>query len=136
MVYPPQMYPQFIPLSAPARTTSQVVQLPNHQTYLRPSNQGILGTSQNKPADYQLLDERIIAIEGFSAYGMDTKNLCLVANVVLPQKFRVPNLPKYKGLSCPRSHVTIYCKKTASYINNDDLLIHCFQDNLYGDSLD
>lgn len=30
----------------------------------------------------------------------------------------------------------VYCRKMASYIDNDDLLIHCFQDSLSGASLD
>lgn len=67
---------------------------------------------------------------------MDARDLCLVPNVVLPQKVKVPNLPKYKCLSCPQSYVTVYCRKMASYIDNDDLLIHYFQDILYRASLD
>ncbi|XP_050915328.1 uncharacterized protein LOC127130345 [Lathyrus oleraceus] len=89
-----------------------------------------------RPTDYQLLDDRIRAIEGFSSFGIDVRDLCLVPNVVLPQKFKVPELPKYKGLSCPRSHLTMYCRKMASHIDNDNLLIHCFQDSLAGASLD
>ncbi|XP_050893030.1 uncharacterized protein LOC127098462 [Lathyrus oleraceus] len=89
-----------------------------------------------KLADYQLLDDRIRAIGGFSSFGIDARDLCLVPNVVLPQKFKVPDLPKYKGLSCPRIHLTMYCRKMASHIDNDNLLIHCFQDSLTGASLD
>ncbi|XP_050896201.1 uncharacterized protein LOC127102925 [Lathyrus oleraceus] len=96
----------------------------------------MINPDQNRQENYRLLDERIIAIDDFSAYGMDAKDLCLVPNVVLPPKFKAPDLPKYKGLSCPRSHVIMYCRKMASYIDNDDLLIHCFQDNLFGASLD
>ncbi|XP_050919760.1 uncharacterized protein LOC127137331 [Lathyrus oleraceus] len=55
--------------------------------------------------------------------------------MVLPPKFKAPNLPKYKGLSCPRSHVIMYYRKMESYIDNDNLLIHCFQDSLSRASL-
>ncbi|XP_050876821.1 uncharacterized protein LOC127080547 [Lathyrus oleraceus] len=89
-----------------------------------------------RPTGYQLLDDRIRVIEGFSSFGIDARDLCLVPNVVLPQKFKVPDLPKYKGLSCPRNHLTMYCRKMASHIDNDNLLIHCFQDSLAGASLD
>lgn len=89
-----------------------------------------------RPVDYQLLDDRIRATEGFSSFGIDARDLFLAPNVVLPQKFKVPYLPKYKGLSCPRSHITMYCRKMVSYIDNDDLLIHCVQDILFGASLD
>lgn len=55
---------------------------------------------------------------------------------MLLQKFKVHDFPKYKGLRCPRSHITIYCRKMASYIGNDELLIHCFQDSISRASLD
>lgn len=107
------------------------------QDVYRPASQVVvLNASLVRPTDYQLLDDRVGAIKGFSAFSMDARDLCLVPNVVLPQKFKVPNLPKYKGLSCPWSHVTTYCRKMASYINNDDLSIHCFQDSLSEASLD
>ncbi|XP_050920142.1 uncharacterized protein LOC127137761 [Lathyrus oleraceus] len=80
--------------------------------------------------------EKIRDIEGFSAHGLNARELCLVSNVVLSQKFKVLDLPKYRGLSCPRSYITMYCRKRASYIDNDELLIHYFQDSLYGASLD
>lgn len=57
-------------------------------------------------------------------------------NVVLPQKSKVPDLPKYKGLRCLRNHITMYYRNMASYIDNDELLFHCFLDILSGASLD
>lgn len=89
-----------------------------------------------RPNESQLLEDRIRAKEGFFALGLNAKELCLVPNVVLSQKFKVPELPKYKGLSCSRSHITMYFREMASYIDNDELLIHYFQDNLFGASLD
>lgn len=130
--YPPHMYHQYAPQFVHVQTPTQVV----HQTYPRPTSQGILGASPARRTDYQLLNERIRAIKGFSAFGMDAKDLCLVRNVMLPQKFKVLDLPKYKGLSYPRSHVMMYYRKMASYIDNDDLLVHCFQYILSGASLD
>ncbi|XP_050896091.1 uncharacterized protein LOC127102802 [Lathyrus oleraceus] len=115
---------------------SQGVQIPNHQVNPQTANQIAFSLDQNRQAYYRLLDERIKAIEGFSTYGMYAKNLCLVPNVVLPPKFKAPDLPKHKGLSYPRSHVIMYCSNMASYIDNNELLIHFFQDNLYGESLD
>lgn len=53
-------------------------------------------------------------MEGFSALSLNARELCLVPNVVLPQKFKVLELPKYKDLNCPRSHITIYFRKMAS----------------------
>lgn len=67
---------------------------------------------------------------------MNAKELCLVPNMVLPKKFKVPNFPKYKGMSSPRSHVIMYYMKMTSYIDNNEFLIHYFQDILLGASLD
>lgn len=89
-----------------------------------------------RPVDYQCLYERICVIEGFSTHGLNSIELCLIPNVVLPHKFKVPDMPKYKGLSCPCSHITMYCRRMSSYIDNDELLIHLFQDNLFEVSLD
>lgn len=75
-------------------------------------------------------------MEGFSTLGLNAREFCLVPNVVLPQKFKVFELPKYKGLIFPCSHITVYYQKMASYIDNDKLLIHCFQSSLSGASLD
>lgn len=103
----------------------------------RLDSQGVvLNANLDRPMDYQLLDDKIRDIEGFSTFGMDAKDMSLVPSVVIPQKFKLLDLTKYKGLSCSQSHVTLYYKKMASYMGNDDLLIHCFKDSLYGASLD
>jgi hypothetical protein len=59
----------------------------------------------------------------------------LVPDLVLPPKYKDPEFEKYKGLSCPRSHLIMYSRKMASNTNNDKLMIHCFQDSLAGASL-
>ncbi|XP_050897298.1 uncharacterized protein LOC127104136 [Lathyrus oleraceus] len=116
---------QLVPADAIAPKTSQLA-----------TQVALSVVDPTRPANYQLLDDIIRAIEGLSAIGIDARDLCLVSNVVLPQKFKVSDLPKYKGLSCPRSHITMYCRKMVSYIDNDDLLIHYFQESLSGASLD
>lgn len=115
--YPPQM--MICLLSAPVQAMAQDASRPASQVVIPTTNPA-------QPTDYQLLDDKIRAIEGFSTFGVEAQDLCLIPNVVLPQKFKVPDLPKYKGLNCPRSHITMYCRKMISYIDNDDLLIHCF----------
>jgi len=42
---------------------------------------------------------------------------------------------KYKGATCPRSHLTMYYRKMASYAYDDKLIIHFFQDSLAGVAL-
>ncbi|MCI72550.1 gag-protease polyprotein, partial [Trifolium medium] len=45
---------------------------------------------------YRALEERLKAVEGFSAYGVDALDICLVPDVVIPPKFKVPDFEKYK----------------------------------------
>ncbi|XP_016737787.2 uncharacterized protein [Gossypium hirsutum] len=64
--------------------------------------------------------------------GIDAKDLSLVPDLVLPPKFKTPEFKKYNGTSCPEAHITMFCRRMTGYVNNDQLLIHCFQDSLIG----
>ncbi|XP_016730157.1 uncharacterized protein [Gossypium hirsutum] len=64
--------------------------------------------------------------------GINAKDLSLVPNLVLPPKFKTPEFEKYNRTSCPETHVTMFCRKMIGYVNNDQLLIHYFQDSLIG----
>lgn len=50
----------------------------------RVSNQRVPGINQSRPAEYQLLEETIRAIDAFSILDLNARELCLVPNVVLP----------------------------------------------------
>ncbi|XP_017974534.1 PREDICTED: uncharacterized protein LOC108661595 [Theobroma cacao] len=63
---------------------------------------------------------------------MDAIELCLVPDVVIPQKFKVPDFEKYDKVKCLVTHITMYCKRMGAYAHDDKLLIHCFQDSLTG----
>jgi len=52
--------------------------------------------------------------------------------MVIPPKFKVPEFDKYKGITCPKNNLTMYCRKMASFVHDDKLLIHFFQDSLTG----
>ncbi|XP_052489773.1 uncharacterized protein LOC105764811 [Gossypium raimondii] len=64
--------------------------------------------------------------------GVDANDLSLVPDLVLPPKFKMPEFEKYNGTSCPGAHITMFCRRMTGYVNNDQLLIHCFQDSLIG----
>jgi len=82
------------------------------------------------------LEEWLRAIEGGGNYGFgDVAGLSLVRDVTIPHKFKVPEFEKYKGTTCPRSHLTMYSRKMTVYAYDDKLLIHFFQDNLVGVAL-
>ena len=80
-----------------------------------------------------LLEERLRAVEGFGDYPFaDMTDLCLVPDVVIPPKFKVPDFDKYKGTTCPKNHLKMYCRKMGAHSKDEKLLIHFFQDSLAG----
>ena len=80
-----------------------------------------------------LLEERLRAVEGLGNYPFsDTADLCLVPNIIIPPKFKVPDFDKYKGTTCPKSHMRMYCRRMGAYSMDEKLLMHFFQDSLAG----
>ena len=79
------------------------------------------------------IEGRLRAIEGVNSnVPIDAYELCLVPDVVIPPKFKVPVFNKYDGTTCPKSHLIMYYRKMASCSYDDKLLIHFFQDSLTG----
>ncbi|XP_052876265.1 uncharacterized protein LOC128282125 [Gossypium arboreum] len=79
------------------------------------------------------LEEKFRALENAdNRQGMDAKDLSLVLDLVLPHKFKMPEFEKYNGTTCPEAHITMFYRRMTGYVNNDQLLIHCFQDSLVG----
>jgi len=72
------------------------------------------------------------AFHGKDAFGQNVHELCLVPNVVVPPKFKVPEFDKYKGNTCPNAHLTMYARKMSTQAYNDKMLVHFFQDSLTG----
>ncbi|KAK5820220.1 hypothetical protein PVK06_025266 [Gossypium arboreum] len=82
---------------------------------------------------YRWLEEKLKAIENVDFYcEIDAKDLSLVPDLVLLPKFKISEFEKYNGTSCPKAHITMFCRRMTGYVNNDQLLIHCFQDSLIG----
>ena len=70
-----------------------------------------------------LLDKKLKEIEGVNDLGsVDLKELCLVPDLAIPPKFKMPKFEKHDGTKCPENHLATYC--------NEDLLIHVFYDSL------
>ena len=51
--------------------------------------------------------------------------------MVIP-KFKVSDFDKYKGTTCPKNHLKIYCRKMGAYAKDEKLLIHLFPESLTG----
>jgi len=80
-----------------------------------------------------LLEERLRAVEGLDNYPFsDLADLCLVLDIIIPPKFKVPDFDKYKGTTCPKSHLRMYCRRMMAYSMDEKLLMHFFQDSLAG----
>ncbi|RDX91923.1 hypothetical protein CR513_26020, partial [Mucuna pruriens] len=75
-------------------------------------------TSQSEER-WQSLEEQLRTIEGRDKYGLEAMDLCLVPYVGLSIDFKTPEFDKYKGSSCPRVHLAMYCRKMAAYIYDD-----------------
>ncbi|RDX85813.1 hypothetical protein CR513_32936, partial [Mucuna pruriens] len=106
---------------------------PNGPTIMTPAQ-----TQKDHPEvdeRWRFLEERLRIVEGTDKYGLDAADLCLVPDVVLPTDFKTPDFDKYKGSSCPRTHLAMYCRKMAAHIQDDKILVHCFQDSLSGAAL-
>ena len=44
----------------------------------------------------------------------------------------MPDFDKYKGTTCPKNHLKMYCRKMGAHSKDEKLLIHFFQDSLAG----
>ena len=80
-----------------------------------------------------LLEERLRVVEGLGNYPFsDLADLCLVPDIIIPPKFKVPDFEKYKGTMCAKSHLRMYYRRLGAYSTDEMRLMHFFQDSLAG----
>ncbi|KAL4298390.1 hypothetical protein GQ457_12G001480 [Hibiscus cannabinus] len=92
-----------------------------------------VGMNKKFEERFAKLEEIIREMQGGNIYGgVDARDLSLVTDLVTPPKFKIPEFEKYDGTTCPLTHLTMYCRRMPSYLENEKLLIHCFQDSLSG----
>ena len=78
-----------------------------------------------------LLDKKLKEIEGVNNFGsVDPRELCLVPDLVIPPKFKMPKFKRYDGTKCLENHLATYCNKMAGHARNEDLLIYVFYESL------
>lgn len=53
---------------------------------------------------FQAMQKEIEALRGKYLFGKNAHDLCLVHNMKILHKYKVPDFEKYKGNSCPLSH--------------------------------
>jgi len=77
------------------------------------------------------IEERPRAIEGGGYYVFSNMaELCLVPDIVISPMFKVLDFDKYKGTTCPKNHLKVYCRKMGAYSKDEKLLMHFFQESL------
>ena len=55
------------------------------------------------------MDKKLKEIEGVNDLGsVDLRELCLVPDVVMPPKFKMPKFEKYDRTKCPENHLATY----------------------------
>ncbi|XP_058787978.1 uncharacterized protein LOC131662257 [Vicia villosa] len=124
--------PQAIMTATPAVVNT--VPLPNEQIFHGAPSEG-MGRLEEFEDQFLEMQKEIKALRGKDLFGKEVNDLCLVPNVRVPPKFRLPDFEKYKGNSCPHSHLIMYVRKTSMHTEDQPLLIHYFQDNLSGAAL-
>ena len=84
-----------------------------------------------KMEKFDHIEERIRVIERGGNYAFaDMAELCLAPDMVIPPKFKVLDFDKYKGTTCPKNHLKMYCRKMGAYGKDEKLLMHFFQESL------
>ena len=79
------------------------------------------------------MEERPRTIERGGNYAFsDMTELCLVPDVVIPPKFKVPDFDKNKGTTCSKNRLKMYCRKIEAYAKYENLLMYFFQESLAG----
>ena len=87
--------------------------------------EGPLRVSEKEKIEH--MEDRLRAIEGGRSYGFaDMLELCLVPDVTIPPKFKVPDFDKYKGTACPKNHLRMYYRRMRAYAKDKKLLMHSF----------
>ncbi|XP_050915608.1 uncharacterized protein LOC127130686 [Lathyrus oleraceus] len=119
-------------------TSSLVMSVPSPVVYIMPHVDETIYHYEpfEGPDVYEKMDEmkdqflelrkELKTLRGKDQFGKNADELCLVPNVKIPVKFKVPNFDKYKGNIYPMSHLVMYARKMFTQIDNDQLLIHYF----------
>ncbi|XP_039688680.1 uncharacterized protein [Medicago truncatula] len=89
----------------------------------------------NLEEKYDAVHKELKSIRGKEVFSHNLNDLCLVADVVIPPKFKVPTFEKYTGNTCPEIHLIMYVRRMTAHRKNEPLLIYCFQDSLAGPAL-
>lgn len=91
---------------------------PQYMFHASRSERGGVDEMDNVKEQCQTLEKRLRAIEGNDIFGAAAMDMCLVPDLVLPAKFKTADFEKYKGHTCPKTHLVMYFRKMAAYSQN------------------
>jgi hypothetical protein len=125
----PQHNPTFVQSTTPAPAPTVMDAFANKSHKAKSSD----SIDQDK---MEALEAKIKVIERVDLYDpVWAAEMCLVPNVVVPKKFRVPEFIKYSGTQCSMTHLKSYYNKMAKVVHDEKLMMHFFQDSLNGATL-
>ena len=76
---------------------------------------------------HDLLEQRLKIVKDKNTLkGLDSDNLNLVSDLIIPPSFKMPRFKKYDKASCPEMYLNMYCNKMTVHAHNEKLLIHIF----------
>jgi len=79
---------------------------------------------------YDEMQREMRALREKEIFGKTAYDLCLVPDIQIPHKFKVPDFEKYKRKSCPEEHLTMYVRRMSAYAKDDQVFIFYFQESL------
>ncbi|XP_050915746.1 uncharacterized protein LOC127130827 [Lathyrus oleraceus] len=82
--------------------------------------------------NFKILEKKMRAMEGDQVFGVAAREMCLISGLVIPVKFKTPDFDRYKGHTCPKSHLVMYYRKMVAHVEDDKLMMHFFPYSLKG----
>jgi len=119
------------PLATMAHSAPVAHAIPeDNESIFHPGSIGAYDRVDELQEKYDEMQREMKALRRKEIFGKTAYDLCLVPNVQIPHKFKVPDFEKYKGNSCPKDHLTMYARKMSAYAKDDQVLIYYFQESL------
>jgi hypothetical protein len=110
IMFPQATVPASMTFSAPVIHTIPQENRPIYCT----ESVGVCDRMDDFREKFDEMQKEINALRGKDLFGKNAHDLCLVPNVQIPAKFKVLEFEKYKGNSCPRSHLVMYARKMST----------------------
>lgn len=100
------------PFHVPVHGGSQVGTYDHDGYFFMPRNESLYGPFGPSPTEiqrrFQMMDERVKAIESRRTFSLKAVDMCLVPGVKIPANIKVPTFENYKGATCRKTHIRNY----------------------------